>query len=714
LPVVLDLADKADMQRSNHRTRFAPAPAALPHRAAPKRRIETLDIATLRAQHPDHWTLACAIRTLTLDAVAAANSGHSGMPMGMADVATVLFQNHLKFDASAPHWPDRDRFILSAGHGSMLLYSLLHLTGYADMTLEQIKNFRQWGAITAGHPEYGHATGIETTTGPLGQGIANAVGFAMAEEHLRAVWGAKIQDHHTYVIAGDGCLMEGVSQEAIALAGKQVLSRLIVLWDNNGITIDGKVSLSDITDQMARFAASGWDVFACDGHDPVDIDRAITAAKASPRPAMIACKTHIALGSSAQDTSKGHGALTAPELIADTRKVYGWPHAAFVIPADIKASWEKIGSRGLEVRKAWEGRLAALSDAKRAEFHRTFKGEAPAKLSATIRALKKQAVEGMPKLATRAASEKALEVINPIMRETMGGSADLTGSNNTKTGDLGVFMPESREGRYVYYGIREHGMAAAMNGMALHGGVRPYSGTFMCFTDYARPAMRLSALMGVPVVYVMTHDSIGLGEDGPTHQPIEHLAISRATPNTLVIRPADMVETAEAWEVAFSQTKTPTVMALSRQGLAALRKKHLNLNMVAKGAYVLEEAEAKRQVILMATGSEVEIAVKARALLEAEDIGCRVVSMPCWELFEEQDQAYRRKILPPGSVRVAVEAGIRFGWDRWLFGEGGKREKAGFIGMHGFGASAPAERLYAEFGITPEHTAAKAKALLGL
>lgn len=673
-----------------------------------------MDIATLRAQHPDHWMRACAIRTLTLDAVAAANSGHSGMPMGMADVATVLFEKHLKFDPTAPNWPDRDRFILSAGHGSMLIYALLHLTGYADMTLEQIKNFRQWGAITAGHPEYGHATGIETTTGPLGQGIANAVGFAMAEEHLRAVWGAKIQDHHTYVIAGDGCLMEGVSQEAIALAGKQALSRLIVMWDNNGITIDGKVSLSDITDQMARFAASGWDVFECDGHDPVDIDRAITAAKASPRPAMIACKTHIALGSSAQDTSKGHGALTAPDLIAETRKVYGWPHAAFDIPADIKSQWEAIGARGLDSRKAWEGRLASLSDSKRAEFTRIFKGEAPAKLSATIRALKKQAVETMPKLATRAASEKALEVINPIMRETMGGSADLTGSNNTKTGDLGVFMPDSREGRYVYYGIREHGMAAAMNGMALHGGVRPYSGTFMCFTDYARPAMRLSALMGVPVVYVMTHDSIGLGEDGPTHQPVEHLAISRATPNTLVMRPADQVETAEAWEVAFSQTKTPTVMALSRQNLPAVRKKHLNNNMVAKGAYVLEEATTKRQVILMATGSEVEIALKARDLLEGKGIGTRVVSMPCWELFEEQDDAYRRKILPPGPVRVAVEAGIRFGWDRWLFGEGGRREKSGFIGMHGFGASAPAETLYKEFGITAEATAAKARSLLGL
>ncbi|QCO56813.1 transketolase (plasmid) [Pseudorhodobacter turbinis] len=673
-----------------------------------------MDIATLRAQHPDHWNKACAIRTLTLDAVAAANSGHSGMPMGMADVATVLFENHLKFDPLAPKWPDRDRFILSAGHGSMLLYSLLHLTGYADMTLEQIKNFRQWGAITAGHPEYGHATGIETTTGPLGQGISNAVGFAMAEENLRARWGAKIIDHFTYVIAGDGCLMEGVSQEAIGLAGKHELSRLIVMWDNNGITIDGKVSLSDITDQKARFAASGWDVFECDGHDPVDIDRAITAAKKSPRPAMISCKTHIALGSSAQDTSKGHGALTSPELIAETRKVYGWPHGPFDIPADIKQAWEAIGARGLDTRKAWEGRFETLSDTRKAEFTRIFKGEAPAKLAAIVRALKKQAVETMPKLATRAASEKALEVINPVMKETMGGSADLTGSNNTKTGDLGMFSPENRAGRYVYYGIREHGMAAAMNGMALHGGVRPYSGTFMCFTDYARPAMRLSALMGVPVVYVMTHDSIGLGEDGPTHQPVEHLAISRATPNTLVLRPADQVETAEAWEVALSQTKTPSVMALSRQGLPAVRSKHVNQNLVAKGAYVLQEAEAKRQVILIATGSEVEIAVKARALLEAEGIGARVVSMPCMELFAEQDDAYRRKILPPGPVRVAIEAGVRTGWDKWLLGQGGREQKAAFVGMDSFGASAPADRLYEEFGITAENAAAQAKSLLGL
>ena len=671
-----------------------------------------LDIQTLRARHPDHWKRACAIRTLTLDAVAAANSGHSGMPMGMADVATVLFEKHLNFDPAAPRWPNRDRFILSAGHGSMLIYSLLYLTGYADMTLEQIKNFRQWGAITAGHPEYGHVAGVETTTGPLGQGIANAVGFAMAEENLRARWGAKIMDHYTYVIAGDGCLMEGVSQEAIALAGKQALSRLIVLWDDNGITIDGKVSIADVTDQKARFAASGWNVLSCDGHDPEDIDRAITAAKESDKPTMIACKTHIALGHAAQDTSKGHGALTDAAQMKAAKEAYGWDYAPFEIPSDVKSAWEAKGKRGAAAHTEWAARLAALSAAKQAEFTRIFAGEAPAKLGSVIRALKKQAVEDAPKLATRAASEKVLGAINPVMTETMGGSADLTGSNNTKTADMGVFTPEDRKGRYVYYGIREHGMAAAMNGMALHGGVRPYGGTFMCFTDYARPSMRLSALMGVPVVYVMTHDSIGLGEDGPTHQPVEHLAISRATPNTLVIRPADLVETAEAWEVALMQTTTPTVLALSRQNLPAVRKTHVNQNLVAKGAYVLAEATGKRQVILMATGSEVEIALKARDALEAEGIGTRVVSMPSMELFAQQDEAYRKRILPGGPVRVAVEAGVRMGWDRWLLGERGKETKAGFVGMSSFGASAPIDRLYKEFGITAENTVAVVKSLL--
>ena len=671
-----------------------------------------MDIATLRARHPDHWMRACAIRTLTLDAVAAANSGHSGMPMGMADVATVLFEKHLKFDPKAPRWPDRDRFILSAGHGSMLIYSLLYLTGYEDVTLDQIKNFRQWGAITAGHPEFGHVSGVETTTGPLGQGIANAVGFAMAEEHLRARWGAKVQDHYTWVIAGDGCLMEGVSQEAIGIAGKQQLSRLIVLWDDNGITIDGKVSLSDVTDQKARFAASGWDVFACDGHDPEDINRALTAAKASPRPALVACKTHIALGHAAQDTSKGHGALTDKAQLAAAKEGYGWTGGPFEVPAKVKSEWEAMGARGAAAHATWVDRVAAMSPARQAELRRIFSDEAPARLAGAIRTVKKAAVTEAAKLATRTASEKVLNAVNPIMTETFGGSADLTGSNNTKTGDLGVFSPEDRKGRYMYWGIREHGMAAAMNGMALHGGVRPYSGTFMAFTDYARPSMRLSALMGLPVVYVMTHDSIGLGEDGPTHQPVEHLAISRATPNTLVLRPADLVEVAECWEVALTQTATPSVMALSRQNLIPARKTHTNQNMSAKGAYVLAEATGKRQVILIATGSEVEIALKAREALEAEGIGTRVVSMPSMELFAAQDEAWRKKVLPAGPVRVAIEAGVRQGWDRWLLGERGRDGKAAFIGMSSFGASAPYDRLYKEFGITAEAAVAAAKALL--
>jgi len=655
---------------------------------------------------------AAAIRTLTLDAVAAANSGHSGMPMGMADVATVLYQNHLRFDPKAPHWPDRDRFILSAGHGSMLLYSLLYLTGYADMTLDQIRNFRQWGAITAGHPEYGHADGIETTTGPLGQGLGNAVGFAMAEEILRARYGAAVMNHHTYVIVGDGCLMEGISQEAISLAGMQQLGHLIVFFDNNNITIDGKVDLSDATDQCARFAASGWHVQAIDGHDPVAIDAAITAAKSDPRPSMIACKTHIALGSSAQDTSKGHGALTDAKLIADTKAAYGWTGGAFEIPDAVKARWEAMGARGASAHSAWDGAFAKLSASKQAEFTRTFGLDAPKSLAGTIRALKKSVSEKAPKVATRKSSEMVLDAVNPIMIETVGGSADLTGSNNTKTADLGIFAPGNRKGRYVHYGIREHGMAAAMSGMALHGGIRPYGGTFLCFTDYARGAIRLSALMGIPVVYVMTHDSIGLGEDGPTHQPVEHLAMLRATPNIQVFRPADTVETAEAWELALTARTTPSVLALSRQNLPTVRKTHSQKNLTAQGAYVLAEATGKRLAILLATGSEVEVALAARELLEAEGIGTRVVSVPCMELFAAQDEVLRKRVLPGGPVRVAIEAGVRQCWDALLLGERGREARAGFIGMTGFGASAPAEVLYEKFGITAEATAAKVKSLL--
>ncbi|MDW3221934.1 MAG: transketolase [Paracoccaceae bacterium] len=671
-----------------------------------------MDLKALAAANPDHWSKATAIRALTLDAVAAANSGHSGMPMGMADVATVLFEKHLKFDPTQPTWPDRDRFILSAGHGSMLLYSLLHLTGYADMTLEEIKNFRQWGSRTAGHPEYGHASGIETTTGPLGQGIANSIGFAMAEEIQRAHYGKKVVDHYTYVIAGDGCLMEGVSQEAITLAGRQNLSKLIVLWDNNDITIDGPVSLSDRTDQVGRFKSAGWDVLEIDGHDPAAIDGALTQAKKGSKPTMIACKTHIALGHAAQDTSKGHGALTDAAQLTAAKEAYGWKTGPFEVPADVKSAWEAIGARGAETRRAWEERFDTLPRAKRETFNRAFALEAPKKLSAVIKAFKKQMSEAAPKLATRASSEKVLEIVNPVMPETVGGSADLTGSNNTKTGDLGVFDVDSRGGRYVYWGIREHGMAAAMNGMALHGGLRPYGGTFMCFTDYARPAMRLAALMKIPTVFVMTHDSIGLGEDGPTHQPVEHLAISRATPNTYVFRPADTIETAEAWELALTSKETPSVLSLTRQGLKTVRTEHKTKNLTAQGGYVLADADGKRQAILLATGSEVEIALAARDILQAEGIGTRVVSLPCWELFEEQDEAYRKRVLPGGPVRVAVEAGIRFGWDRWLFGERGKREKSGFVGMHDFGASAPAGTLYEEFGITAQAVADKAKSLI--
>ncbi len=672
-----------------------------------------MDISALRELHPDHFARATAIRALAMDAVQAANSGHPGMPMGMADVATVLFEKHLNFDATAPDWADRDRFILSAGHGSMLLYALLYLTGYQDMTLEQVKNFRQLGSITAGHPEYGHAKGIETTTGPLGQGIANAVGFAIAEEALRARFGKKVVDHYTYVIAGDGCLMEGISQEAIGLAGMQKLSKLIVLWDDNNISIDGEISLSDITDQQKRFAASGWHVLECDGHDPEDIDKALTKAKSTKKPTMIACKTHIGYGApNRQDTAKAHGAPLGDEEISLTRDAYGWPHAPFDIPADILGSWREIGSRGAALRAEWESRFATLSASRQAEFTRVMAGEPARKLSSTVRALKKQISETQPKVATRKASEMALEVLNPALPETLGGSADLTGSNNTKTTDLGIFDAENRKGRYIHFGIREHGMAAAMNGMALHGGIRPYGGTFLCFTDYARGAMRLSALMGVPVAYVMTHDSIGLGEDGPTHQPVEHLAMLRATPNFNVFRPADAVETAEAWELALSSERTPSVLALSRQGLPTVRTEHKTRNLTAQGAYILAEATAKRRVILMATGSEVEIALAARDQLEARGIGTRVVSMPCWELFEAQDEKYRRKVLPAGPVRVAIEAGIRFGWDRWLFGERGRREKAGFIGMHGFGGSAPAPELYRHFGITAEAAVEKAVDLI--
>lgn len=673
-----------------------------------------MDLTALRTENPDHWNKAAAIRALTLDAVAAAKSGHSGMPMGMADVATVLFEKHMKFDVSAPKWADRDRFILSAGHGSMLIYSLLYLMGDKQLTYEQLVNFRQMGALTAGHPENFLLDAVETTTGPLGQGIANAVGFAMAEEMLRAHYGKKIVDHYTYVIAGDGCLMEGVSQEAIGLAGRHALGKLIVFWDNNNITIDGTVELSDRTNQVQRFKSAGWQVIEIDGHNPVEIDEAITAAKKTKKPTMIACKTHIALGHAAQDTSKGHGALTDGEQLAAAKEAYGWTGGAFEVPAEIKTQWEAIGSRGASERAEWESRFSELSQQKQDRFNRAFALDAPKKLSATVKQLKKQISDEKPSVATRKASEMALAAINPIMPETVGGSADLTGSNNTKTGDLGVFDTDNRKGRYVYWGIREHGMASAMNGMALHGGLRPYGGTFFCFTDYARPAMRLAALSKLPTVFVMTHDSIGVGEDGPTHQPVEHLAICRATPNTYTFRPADAVETAEAWEIALSSKETPSVIALTRQNLPTLRTEHKLSNLTQKGAYVLAEAESKRQVILIATGSEVSVAMAAKDQLEAQGIGTRVVSVPCMELFLEQDETYRRKVLPAGAVRVGIEAAVRDGgWDRLLMGERGQEKKAGFVGMTGFGASAPAGELFEKFGITADATVAKVKELLG-
>ena len=674
-----------------------------------------MDIEARREADPQHWKLASAIRVLAMDAVEAASSGHPGMPMGMADVATVLFRKHLTFDASDPHWFDRDRFVLSAGHGSMLLYALLHLTGYADMTMDQIRNFRQLGSITAGHPEYGHATGIETTTGPLGQGLATAVGMAMAEEAMRAEFGAELCDHRTWVIAGDGCLMEGISQEAVALAGAQRLGRLVVLWDNNDITIDGRVSLSDRTDQRARFEASGWRVLSCDGHDVADIERALSkAATDDGRPVLVDCKTIIGFGApNKSDSAKAHGSPLGAEEIEAVRRALGWTAPAFEIPDDILSDWREIGARGGKARKAWEDRVEALASDNREEFRRRTGNGANPHLVPTIVALKTQAAESKPKIATRKASENVLEVLNPHMPENFGGSADLTGSNNTRTPDLGIFGPEDRMGRYIHFGIREHGMAAAMNGIWLHGGFRPYGGTFLTFTDYARGAIRLSALMGLPVIYVMTHDSIGLGEDGPTHQPVEHLAIARATPNILTLRPCDQVETAEAWELALTQTARPTIMALSRQGLQALRTSHQDENLSARGAYVLREASGgKPAVVLMASGSEVEIAATARDTLEAEGTPARVVSVPSMELFRDQPSAYREEVLPAGTVRVAIEAAVRQPWDWLLLGERGREEKSDFVGMTGFGASGPAPALYKEFGITADNVVARVKAML--
>ncbi len=649
--------------------------------------------------------MANAIRALAMDAVEKANSGHPGLPMGAADFATVLYTRFLKFDPSEPHWPDRDRFVLSAGHGSMLLYALLYLTGYTDMTLEEIKNFRQLGSRTAGHPEYGHSAGIETTTGPLGQGFGNAVGMAIAERHLEAVFGKDLVDHYTYALVGDGCLMEGISQEALTLAGHLKLNKLIVLFDDNGVSIDGPVSLADSTDQPARFAASGWAVTRIDGHDPQAIESAIAKARDSDRPSLIACRTVIGFGApKKQGTAAVHGSpLGAPEVAA-ARERLGWHHGPFEIPSDLLEAWRAVGRRGAGERQAWESRLRKADPEVRAEFERRIRGDLPAALAPAMRAYIDKLIADPPALATRNASQNALEVINAILPETVGGSADLTGSNNTRSKEMKLLTSADYGGRYIHWGIREHAMAAGMNGMSLHGGVIPYGGSFLTFTDYCRPSIRLAALMGIRVIFVMTHDSIGLGEDGPTHQPIEHLAALRAIPNLMVLRPCDAVETAEVWEVALNEHHRPSVMALSRQKLKPCRLRKAAENRSARGAYVIAGEEHGGAAVLFASGSEVEIALAARSLLEADGIRTRVVSVPSMELFARQSAEYRAKVLGKERVRGAIEAGIRMGWDAFIGTDGE------FIGMTGFGASGPYDKVYAHFGITAEAAAARLKA----
>jgi transketolase len=655
-----------------------------------------------------HDQMANAIRFLSMDAVEQANSGHPGLPMGAADIATVLFTRFMKHDPKHPHWADRDRFVLSAGHGSMLLYSLLYLSGYEDITIDEIRNFRQLGSRTAGHPEFGHAGGIETTTGPLGQGVANAVGMALAERILNARYGNDIVDHYTYVLAGDGCLMEGISQEAIALAGHLRLSKLILIWDDNDISIDGPISLSDSTDQPKRFEASGWNTLRVDGHDPEAIAAALEKARKSDRPTMIAAKTTIGFGSPTKaGSNKVHGSPLGKDEVAATRKALGWEAEPFVVPSEILDAWRVAGLRSAKERLEWNKRLAAADTELRAEFERRMRGDLPVDLDAAIQDYKKKLVAEKPKVATRKSSEMALEVINAAVPETIGGSADLTGSNNTKTSQTKPIAPGAYGERYVYYGIREHAMAAAMNGMTLHGGIIPYGGTFLTFSDYARPAMRLASLMGIRTIFVMTHDSIGLGEDGPTHQPVEHLAALRAIPNHYVMRPADAVETAECWQIALQSTKTPSTMALTRQNLPAVRLEDSTDNLCALGAYELATASEEAQVTIFATGSEVEIALEAREKLEAAGHPTRVISVPCFELFEAQDADYRNAIIGEAPVRVAIEAGIRQGWDA-LIGSDGI-----FIGMSGFGASAPAPELYRHFGITAEAVVAAVNARFG-
>ncbi|WP_337186048.1 transketolase [Phenylobacterium sp.] len=648
--------------------------------------------------------MANAIRVLSMDAVERANSGHPGMPMGMADVATVLWTKFLKYEAARPDWADRDRFVLSAGHGSMLLYSLLHLTGFKAVTAQSLRDFRQLGSNTPGHPEYGHTPGVETTTGPLGQGLATAVGMAMAERKLAARFGADLVDHRTWVIAGDGCLMEGISHEAISLAGRLKLSRLTVLWDDNDITIDGHVGLSDATDQIARFKAAGWATKRIDGHDEGQIRRALAWAVRQDRPSLIACKTVIGKGApNMGGTHDVHGKALGGDEIAATRKALGWSHDPFVVPDEALKPWRSAGRRGAKARKAWEARLAASPH--RAEFLRAMAGDLPHGAFERLDAFIAKAAAEKPAAATRQHSGAVLEQIFGDIPELVGGSADLTGSNNTFVKNTQVFDAPDYAGRYVNYGVREFGMSAAMNGMALHGGIIPYGGTFLVFSDYARPAIRLSALMGVRSIFVGTHDSIGLGEDGPTHQPVEHLASLRAMPNLYVFRPADAVETAECWKLALDARTTPSVLALSRQKTAGVRDT-AGENLSARGAYQLAAASKPAQVTIFASGTEMPVALAARDLLEADGVGTRVVSVPCFELFEAQPADYQAALIGETEVRVAVEAGVRQGWDRFIGSDGA------FVGMTGFGASAPDKALYAHFGITPEGVAAAAKAKL--
>ena len=663
-------------------------------------------MSALSKSELEHKQMSNAISALSMDAVQAANSGHPGMPMGMADAATVLFSKFLKFNPTDPNWPDRDRFILSAGHGSMLIYSLLHLTGYKAMTMEQIKNFRQLGSITAGHPEYGHVPGVETTTGPLGQGIANGVGFAIAERHMNARYGDDIVDHHTYVIAGDGCLMEGVSQEAISLAGHLKLNKLIVMWDDNNITIDGSVDISDSTDQAARFKAVGWNVIKVDGHDARKVANALRRAKKSDKPTLIACKTVIGKGAPTKSgTSKIHGSPLGDEEIAATRKALGWTHDPFEIPEDVYRLWKRPGRKGRAANKAWKARLK--NDRRANDFNRAIKGELNIGWKEAFQAYKDQLVKDAPKLATRASSGNALKILTENITDMISGSADLEGSNKTRTpATSSEIQADNYGGRYINYGIREHGMAAAMNGMALHGGIIPYSGTFLVFADYCRPSIRLSALMGQRVIYVMTHDSIGVGEDGPTHQPVEHVASLRAIPNLYVFRPADAIETAECWELSVERIAGPSLHALTRQGLPPVRSS-ADKNMCTRGGYVLKAGEGADQIVLLASGSEVHLAVEAHKSLADQGISARVVSVPCMDLFYAQGEKYVRSVIGKDLPKIAIEAGIRQGWDGLIGRQGG------FVGMNSFGASAPGAALFEHFGITTNAVVAKAKEMLG-